>query len=235
MDWDQKVCSYHRDEFRALLELAAKMPDSLQYSAELQVGNGRLLYREAYIGSPFDIRDIEKQEGGPVCIIGYPTADGSCGSYLYFHSLTGVNSFSQKPELAWEYLKYMVSGERYHGNLWGGTIPLKKNYTEELLQHLRNPYAEYEGKSIVVNQDGTFTVDGILMDAAYDPSPMINEHQEQLFRNLLERTTTRYAYDPVIYQILEHETSKYFSGASNIDETIAAIQAKVSVYLAELG
>ena len=95
-------------------------------------------------------------------MIGYPTADGSCGSYLYFHSLTGVNAFSQKPELAWEYLKYMVSGERYHGNLnWGGTIPLKKNYTEELLQHLRNPYAEYEGKSIVVNQDGTFTVDGI--------------------------------------------------------------------------
>ena len=236
VDWDHKVCSYDQEAFKALLELAAQMPDSLQYSAELQVGNGRLLYREADIGSPFDIRDIEKQEGGPVCMIGYPTADGSCGSYLYFHSLTGVNAFSQKPELAWEYLKYMVSGERYHGNLnWGGTIPLKKNYTEELLQHLRNPYAEYEGKSIVVNQDGTFTVDGILMDAAYDPSPMINEHQEQLFRDLLERTTTRYAYDPVIYQILEHETSKYFSGASNIDETIAAIQAKVSVYLAELG
>jgi hypothetical protein len=34
---------------------------------------------------------------------------------------------------------------------------------------------------------------------------------------------------------MEQETSKYFSGAYNIDETIAAIQAKVSVYLAELG
>ena len=236
VDWDHMVCSYDQDEFKALLELAAKMPANLQYNAELQVGNGRLLYRTADIGSPFDIRDIEKQEDGPICMIGYPTADGRNGNYLYFHALTGINAFSPKAEQAWEYLKYMVSGECHHGNLnWDGTIPLKKSFTERLLRHLRNPYEEYEGKSIVVNQDGTFTVDGVWMDSVYDPSPIISEHQEQLFRDLLENAATQYQYDPVIFQIMDKETSKYFSGGANIDETIGAIQAKVSVYLSEIG
>ena len=236
VDWDHMVCSYDQDEFKALLELAAKMPANLQYNAELQVGNGRLLYRTADIGRPFDIIDIEKQEGGPICMIGYPTADGMNGNYLYFHALTGINAFSPKAEQAWEYLKYMVSGERYHGELnWDSTIPLKKSFTEQLLQHLRNPYAEYEGKTIGVNQDGTFTVDGVWMDAVYDPSPIISEHQEQLFRELLESAETQYQYDPVIFQIMEQETSKYFAGEASAGETIGAIQAKVSVYLSEIG
>ena len=73
------------------------------------------------------------------------------------------------------------------------------------------------------------------MDAVYDPSPIISEHQEQLFRDLLESAETQYEYDPVIYHIMDQETSKCFAGEASLDETIEAIQAKVSVYLSEIG
>lgn len=108
-----------------------------------------------------------------------------------------------------------------------------KSANRYLTDNLLNPYAKYEGQEIVVHDDGSFSVDGVYMDAIYDPSPKITQEQVDKFYDLIDNAEKIYEYDPAIYSIILSSTDKYFNGAQTLEATVNDIQARVSIYLAE--
>ncbi len=198
------------------------------------VGAGSLLYNYTWIYTPADIRTIESDMGGPAAFIGSPTPDGSFGSSLFMYGLVGVNAASENADLAWEYIRFLMTEERLiHDKKAWDDISVLKSAVKEKIEHMLNPYAEFEGKTIVINEDGTFEADGVHEDRIYDPTPYITEEQAKKFYELIERTTHVYAADNAVDEIIIGGAAQYLAGDRTLEDTVADIQSRINIYLAE--
>lgn len=237
VDLEQGVCRYDDDSFANALRFAATLgSEPLNYTGDraAMVGSGQLLYNEAWIRGPHDIRTIERAMGGPASFIGLPTPDGSFGSSIFTFGLAGVNAATENADLAWEFIRYIMTEARLVNNVkvWDN-IPVLKAAAEEKMAFDLNPYAEFEGKTIVINEDGTFEADGVHQDMTYDPTPYITEAQRDAFYELVERTTHVYAKDSAAYDIMMDCARRYLAGDKTLEDTVANAQSRTGIYLAE--
>lgn len=179
VDVERGVCRYDDGSFAEALRFVSTLNvEPAVFSAEpaALVGNGSLLCYETWISTPYEIRTIEKTMGTEASFIGFPTPDGSFGSSLIVYGLVGVNAATENADLAWEFICYlMTEGRLLHDKRAWDNISVLKSAVEEKVDYLLNPYAEFEGKTIVVNEDGTFEADGVHQDMTYDPTPYITE------------------------------------------------------------
>lgn len=237
VDLEQGVCRYDDGSFAEALRFAATLNDeTLAFSSDpaVLVGNGRLLYNKTWISSPYDIHTIENSMGCQASFIGSPTPDGSFGSSLIMVGLVGVNAATDNADLAWEFIHFLMTESRLiHDKKVWDNISILKSAVNEKIEHMLNPYAEFEGKTIVINEDGTFEADGVHQDMTYDPTPYITEAQAETFYNLLDRTTHIYAWDSASYDIMMSCARQYLADDKTIEETVANIQSRTSIYLAE--
>lgn len=238
VDWESMSCSFDDGEFAKLLEFAAGLPqdeslDQTDASRMLEVSGGSLLYDRFWFSSPHQYRDLEREAQAQLSFIGYPTADGSCGSFIYLARLCGVCAGTEYPDEAWEFIKYLISDEDFQNSELFTNIPLRKSVLKAHIDYLLDPYAQYEGKDIVIHEDGTFSVDGEYMDLIYDPSPYLTERQAENIYKLIDSAHIFYEYDPNIQSIVESGAKSFFAGDKSLEACVADIQSRVSLYLAE--
>ena len=237
VDLQQGVCRYDDGSFADALRFAATLGiEPLNYAGKraAMVGSGQLLYSETWIRSPLDIKTIEKAMGSPASFIGVPTPDGSFGSSILTFGLAGVNAATENADLAWEFIRYMMTEGRFvHDEKMWDNIPVLKAAAEEKMAFDLNPYAEFAGKTIVINDDGTFEADGVHQDMTYDPSPVITEEQAKAFYQLIERTTHVYAQDSAAYEIMMDCARQYLAGDKSLEDTVTNAQSRTGIYLAE--
>lgn len=236
LDLEQGVSRFDDGSFADMLRFAATLGDepySSEAAPEVLVAEGSLLYSEAWIYSPFDIREIERTMGGPAAFIGFPTVDGSFGSYLFMYGLTGVNAATKNADRAWEFIRYLLAEENLiYDKAWMG-IPVLKSGVQKKLDYALNPYAEFEGKTITINDDGTFEVDGVHQDMTYDPTPYITEAQAETLYALIQQSKQVYEQDIASNEIMQSNARRYFSGQCTLEEAVNQIQSRVSTYLSE--
>ena len=109
LNWDTLECSFDQPEFSSLLQFAAELDDGSDNSNQLGVPNtDQQLYTETWILHPADIASAESSVTYPISFIGYPTIDGSCGTYYYLATLAAVNKNSPFAEESWRFLRYMI-------------------------------------------------------------------------------------------------------------------------------
>lgn len=70
-----------------------------------------------------------------------------------------------------------------------------KSAVQQKMDYALNPYAEFEGKTITINDDGTFEVDGVHQDMTYNPTPYFTEAQVDTFYALIDQSTRVYELD----------------------------------------
>ncbi|MDY6131757.1 MAG: ABC transporter substrate-binding protein [Candidatus Limivicinus sp.] len=236
LDLEQGVSRFDDGSFADALRFASTLSDVPYYSdvaPEILIAEGSLLYSEAWIYSPFDIRSIEQAVGGPAAYIGFPTPEGSFGSYMFMYGLTGVNATTKNADHAWEFIRFLlVEDNLINDKAWNG-IPVLKSAVQKKVDYLLNPYAEYEGKTIIVNNDGTFEVDGVHQDMTYDPTPYITKSQAETFYSLLQRSNRAYELDTTAYEIMMNVAWRYFSDQCTLEDAVNQIQSRVSTYLSE--
>lgn len=236
VDLEQGISRFDNGEFSNALLFAKSLNDesySFIDSPELMVAEGSLLYCEEWIYSPFDVCSIEQIMGGTAAYVGFPTPDGCLGSYLFTYGLTGVNAKTRNADIAWEFIRFLlVEDELIYDKAWIG-IPVLKSAVEQKIEDLLHPYAEFEGKTIIVNEDGTFDVDGVHQDMTYDPTPLITEKQAETFYSLIQHSNCVYELDPKLYELMLNVSYRYFSGACTAEEAGKELQVRVNVYLSE--
>ena len=237
VDLEGATCCFDNGEFAEALRFAKTLSDdpiSLNALPETLVAEGDMLYCEAWIESPFEIRDIERTLGGPAAYVGFPTIDGTLGTMLFTYALTGVNINTKNADLAWEFIRYLLAEDEmiYDKRAWFD-IPLLKDAVRYKIEYMLDPYAEFAGKTIIVNSDGTFEVDGVHQDLTYDPTPLITESQAETLYRLIDQAEFVYQYNAAVYNIIENAAQRYFSDACTLEEAEKEVQQRVSIYLSE--
>lgn len=237
VDLEGATCCFDNGEFAEALRFAKTLSDdpiSLNALPETLVAEGDMLYCEAWIESPFEIRDIERTLGGPAAYVGFPTIDGTLGTMLFTYALTGVNINTKNADLAWEFIRYLLAEDEmiYDKRAWFD-IPLLKDAVRYKIEYMLDPYAEFAGKTITVNSDGTFEVDGVHQDLTYDPTPLITESQAETLYRLIDQAEFVYEYNAAVYNIIENAAQRYFSDACTLEEAEKEVQQRVSIYLSE--
>lgn len=237
VDLEGATCCFDNGEFAEALRFAKTLSDdpiSLNALPETLVAEGDMLYCEAWIESPFEICDIERTLGGPAAYVGFPTIDGTLGTMLFTYALTGVNINTKNADLAWEFIRYLLAEDEmiYDKRAWFD-IPLLKDAVRYKIEYMLDPYAEFAGKTITVNSDGTFEVDGVHQDLTYDPTPLITESQAETLYRLIDQAEFVYEYNAAVYNIIENAAQRYFSDACTLEEAEKEVQQRVSIYLSE--
>ena len=237
VDLEGATCCFDNGEFAEALRFAKTLSDdpiSLNALPETLVAEGDMLYCEAWIESPFEIRDIERTLGGPAAYVGFPTIDGTLGTMLFTYALTGVNVNTKNADLAWEFIRYLLAEDEmiYDKRAWFD-IPLLKDAVRYKIEYMLDPYAEFAGKTITVNSDGTFEVDGVHQDLTYDPTPLITESQAETLYRLIDQAEFVYQYNAAVYNIIKNAAQRYFSDACTLEEAEKEVQQRVSIYLSE--
>lgn len=236
LDLEQGICRFDDGDFAETLRFAATLgagEHSLEAMPEELVAEGKLLYSECWIESPYDMRALEQAMGGPPAYIGYPTADGSNGTYAYVYALVGVNAATENADLAWEFIRYLIAEDSLiYDRAWNG-IPVLKDAVQEKVEYLLDPLKEFEGMTITVNDDGSFEADGVHQDMAYDPTPHITQELAGEFYALIDRAGNVYENDDAVNRIMNETARRYFDGRCTLEEAVAETQSRASIYVAE--
>ncbi len=235
-DLEEATCCFDNGEFAEALRFAKTLSDdpiSLNALPETLVAEGDMLYCETWIDDAYEIREIERTLGGPAAYVGFPTIDGTLGTMLFTYALTGVNVNTKNADLAWEFIRYLlVEDDLIYDRAWDG-IPLLKDAVRYKIEDMLDPYAEFAGKTITVNSDGTFEVDGVHQDLTYDPTPLITESQAETLYRLIDQAKFVYQYNAAVYNIIKNAAQRYFSDACTLEEAEKEVQQRVSIYLSE--
>lgn len=236
VDLEGATCCFDNGEFAEALRFAKTLSDdpiSLNALPDTLVAEGDMLYCETWIDDAYEIREIERMLGGPAAYVGFPTIDGTLGTMLFTYALTGVNVNTKNADLAWEFIRYLlVEDDLIYDRAWDG-IPLLKDAVRYKIEDMLDPYAEFAGKTITVNSDGTFEVDGVHQDLTYDPTPLITESQAETLYRLIDQAEFVYQYNAAVYNIIENAAQRYFSDACTLEEAEKEVQQRVSIYLSE--
>lgn len=236
VDLEEATCCFDNGEFAEALRFAKTLSDdpiSLNALPETLVAEGDMLYCETWIDDAYEIREIERTLGGPAAYVGFPTIDGTLGTMLFTYALTGVNVNTKNADLAWEFIRYLlVEDDLIYDRAWDG-IPLLKDAVRYKIEDMLDPYAEFAGKTITVNSDGTFEVDGVHQDLTYDPTPLITESQAETLYRLIDQAKFVYQYNAAVYNIIKNAAQRYFSDACTLEEAEKEVQQRVSIYLSE--
>ena len=116
VDWDNGICNFDNDEFKQVLQTALNLretpedPNNMVFGpGEPQVAAGIQVTNAVFTTRVYDLAQSERAVGCPVSFIGWPTADGSCGTDAYLNRAVGICSQSEYQEGCWAFIKFMLT------------------------------------------------------------------------------------------------------------------------------
>lgn len=199
-------------------------------SAENYIGGYSRLVREALTGrdSYAEIISVNKVSGYEETV--WRVMDGQSSNVFCARTLLGINAASEYSEQAEEFVKLCLGKENqttmYQGNPYNGFAVNKAAFEESFVPE-PGRYIEESGAYLWM---GGSDAEGNVIDfITYWP----DEAQKNELRNCIEAADTPYIEDTVLEYAVYDEGIGYFQGRKSLDETVAAIERKVSIYLAE--
>lgn len=233
MDLEAGKAYFDTEDFCHLLEICkryAKTESALGYSynlnAELAAARKRLKQGEilcySSLTSTGDFRWFSEDMadlGEDYHIVGFPT-ESDCGNSIRCGSGVAINAATEYPELAAEFLNFIVSQECQEKN----DYPVRRDtYTERISEHIG--YQRADGKPIIFlkTSQGYMEVDGKPDGTSYLPEYLA--YMDSCVA-LTDRT------DPII-EIIVEEAEAFFNGDKDAAAVADIIQSRVQLYLNE--
>ena len=237
VDWETGQCSFENEEFRGLLAFLSSFPSTFESSLapeqmeeELvwKLVDGEQLLEPVKIGLLRDMPEFDTYFASGASYIGYPTADGSLGSSFIIHgNKLAMSSACQDKDAAWEFMRQMIQ-RRYNPN---------DMRTAHQNQKIRIPInrRDYElGNRVDMEREAEdipprFTFYGGPSYAVAVPT----EDDLQLFEQLIGSTTQIYWPDDALASVVWESIGPYLAGDKSLDDTVALVQGRVSLYVNE--
>ena len=218
IDWENGTCDFDNPQFIRTLEACRDMratpedPENMIFGMNL-MGDGVIVTDLAMIDGVTALANESRHVGQPICIIGWPTTDGSCGSDFGFPYPIGVMKNCTHPELCWQFLKYCL----LHPNMKPHTgIPNYRPLMEKQID---------EARHIDPDEERPLWYDGLR-------SPMTDEEIAQ-FQELLRRMEHTTMCDETALAIVNAEIAPFLAGQRSAEETARIIQSRMSIYVSE--
>ena len=244
VDYEKGMCDFNIPEMKCFLELLKLVADSSAETYSIDENLGRVRADELYfLGAViygydyFILYNNKPFMPDESAIVGYPTVDESKrGDWIISKGFSIFNT-SNKKDGAWEFIKYCLSDELYRNGFFSRAIlPTKSGVKFKVNEASDLGEKEYtylnekgfygyvttndEDTAILAEKHGT----GML----YKTADLVNAYM-----SYLETLDNYVYYDSNVRSIIYDETSTYMNSDKSIDDTIKAIQSRVSIYMSE--
>ncbi len=242
VDYKNGTCDFTITAMREFLELLKMMPDSQEVIYDDIINFEKAQRDELYLvtapiyGFKFYILYTKKPfMPNDTNVVGFPTADGGKrGDYIRSQGFSILNS-SDKKDGAWEFIKYSLSEEFYknedHINL---ILAARSGIKYQITQSTNDRNYIYINTKLNQSYKSTnnneldfekiYGRPGIL----YNTEDLVNEYMQYL------ESIDNYAYyDASVASIIYDEVPIYLNSDKSVDDTIRAIQSRISLYMSE--
>ncbi len=227
VNWETGECDFSKQSFAIFLVYAKSLPEHADESIvefnELYDDRAVLYDKLNIDGTLTDFLGAKRILKEDVSLIGFPVGEG-IGALFDPGVSIGLCSQSAQKETAWKALSYFLT-EEYQQDL------LNRDYRSVL------PVMETVRQSVyeMIMQDERQAMSGIgsayggwEIKFGYPTEQEINEIEQ-----LIHSTTKVKEMDQTISRIIMEEAAAYFSDQKDLEETVALIQNRVSIYVKE--
>lgn len=208
VDIEHRQAGIDMERYTALLNQTKELADRGYFAAENSIDFYNMEYYFAFnADSPVQTAFYSLCSSQSYCYP-LPLCDAAGNVYTNSNSSLGVNSASKNKELAWEFVKFLLSDEMQSAPSSYGLGVNKKGFeafAERQLKLYNSTNKENVGKAAYKN----LLEKWVMQINAYDTS------------------------DPVINDFFWEENVKFFEGKQSAKETARILQAKVDKYLNE--
>ena len=115
VDWNNGTCGFDSPEFIELLEAenlireTPEDPNNMVYGfGAAMVAEGKHIAALSWVDNVSKLASEEQVAGCPLSFIGWPTADGSCGTDVHLKSPVGIVKYNENSKGCWEFIKYFL-------------------------------------------------------------------------------------------------------------------------------
>ena len=226
--------SFDSQDFRDMAEFLASFPEEVKTMASEdevraehidRILGGRQMLDATTVGSMWYLTYADLYFGAPASFIGYPTADGSLGSFYNLHGdKLAMSSTCHNKEAAWDFMRRVLT----------------KRYDQSALNNMRGYGGQRKININLENYDAAVDFD-LTYEARWAGDQLSGPFSEPLFEverpdksdlerfeALLNNTTHIYWPDNELSNIVWETLGPYFAGDRTLDDTI-----RVGLYLNE--
>ncbi len=243
VDWQTGKCSFDSPEFAALLEFANSFQDTFDYEHfdwsdytddSLRIANGEQLVAPAYISSFDDLRYYDGVLKGDTRYIGWPTGSGEGGTVFDPGTSLAMTTRCADKDAAWQFMRAMLTDTP--SDIW--TFPVNRALFEKAAKLIMTPeYQTDENGNYVLDENGNkieISQGGMSMGGGemVEFYAMTQAQYDQLLA-LIDSASGAASYDMNINNIITEEAGAYFAGEKSVQDTAAAINNRVGLYVAE--
>lgn len=232
-------CNFNSDAFIQFLELMNRYPDELDddfyynddywnnYESQWLEDKAILYYAWIYDFCGY-MEYKQGYFGEDVSYVGFPTADGSCGSAAQVNFTIAISEEGDFKDAAWEFAKGFIS-EEYQDNKIEGCFPIKISSLEKKAK------AEMEASTYVDEETGEVVENNNWMWINGKEIEISKPKEEdcQYVIDFLKQINYRSRYDDNIAVIVQEESAAYFAGEKSAKEVANIIQSRVNLYVNE--
>lgn len=115
IDWQAGTCDFDNANFIGILEASKRIMDKpesddhiLYASGGDSITSGELIVDFIYVTNFYNLAQAQRNSSCKLSYVGWPTADGSCGTDIDVSCPVGILAQSNNIDGCWEFLKYMV-------------------------------------------------------------------------------------------------------------------------------
>ena len=242
-------CTFDSKGFRDLVGFLEACPDEVDYEkpreaedeVKRQIRNGTQMLEGLTIVWPYDVLTADGIFQERAAFVGYPTADGSSGSFFYqTGTVLGMSSACRNKEAAWAYIRQMItprlrkSNAYIVGNKRSTNTPVSlPDYEVICWYNLSYLMDEIYSKQMEYTGYWTSTRQHFQYGPEIRFTELMKEEDLQRHRELLDHTTRLYWPEDDLADIVWETLGAYFAGDRTLDDTIRLLENRVSLYLHE--
>ncbi len=231
IDWESGECNFNSDEFIEIMNLSKDFPkksdsDILEDKTIDEFRRDKILLYNCELYEIGEYQLTKKLLGDEIVALGYPGANG--GLIQTEGSLLAISQASANKEIAWEFVKSMISEEAQSNYIYY-TIPIHKGAFEKQLESAmeKEYYVDANGKE-VENSKMTYSYEDLEIEIY-----AATKDQVDAYRRIVEGATTLATYDQQIMVIVEEEAEAFFDNKKSAEEVAQIIQNRAKTYVNE--
>lgn len=240
IDYENGTCSFNSPEFIKVLEFANSFPKEVNYDNEssfpAMVQSGQVLLADVYLSDVQNYQMYRLMMEEDVTCIGYPTVDGSVGTYLSSYEMYGIAASSDCVDGAWAFIESTLAkdeGSEMHS--W--EFPSRKDELEELFAEAMTIDYQYdENGEIMYDEEGN-ALQYPKTTWGYDDweAEIYAATQEEIdeIKAMIDMAKPQGSGDETIFTMINEEAQSYFSGQKSAEDVAKIIQSRVEIYVSE--
>lgn len=234
-------CKFDSEEFMDVLKFADRFPAEYDYSQERpslpsSIQAGSVLLSEASIHNTQAYQMYQLMFEAPVTNIGFPTFDGSQGTFLYGSEIYAIFANSENKEGAWQFIESVLQYEKpvewgVHG------FPTRKDELEEVFASDMTPDYQLDEKGEKVLDENGQPVQNAKTHWGYDDWDVAiyaaTQEDVDAIVEMMNGAKSGLLLDDTLFEMIVEEAQSYFAGQKNVEEVAKIIQSRASVYVSE--